>query len=59
VIRQSKDLAEGHGAEEVPGRKQALSARGVQARGKALRTRHTNGVVVRKKGFKKRPRGFK
>ena len=42
--------------------KQAFSARGVQARRKALRIRHINGMEVRKKrprGFKKRPRGFK
>jgi hypothetical protein len=42
--------------------KQALSARGVQARRKALRMRFINGMGVRKKrtrGFKKRPRGFK
>jgi hypothetical protein len=37
-------------------------SQGVQARRKALRTRHINGMEVRKKrprGFKKRPRGFK
>jgi hypothetical protein len=40
----------------------SLSVQGVQAGGKALRTHHINGMVVRKKrprGFKKRPRGFK
>ena len=39
-----------------------LLSQGVQARRKALRTRHINGMEVRKKrprGFKKRPRGFK
>jgi hypothetical protein len=38
------------------------SAAGAQARRKALRKRHANGMAVRKKrprGFKKRPRGFK
>jgi hypothetical protein len=35
--------------------KQVLSARGVQARRKALRIRHINGMEVRKK----MPRGFK
>jgi hypothetical protein len=44
--------------------KQVLSARGLKrvAYRKALRTRHTNGMEVRKKrpgGFKKRPGGFK
>jgi hypothetical protein len=42
--------------------KQALSARGVQARRKALRIRYINGMKVREKrsrGFKRRPRGFK
>ena len=37
-------------------------SQGVQARRKALRIRHINGMEVRKKrprGFKKRPRGFK
>jgi hypothetical protein len=37
-------------------------SQGVQAGRKALRTRHTNGMKVRKKmprGVKKRPRGFK
>ena len=41
---------------------QVLSARGVQARRKPLKTRHMNGMEVRKKrprGLKKRPRGFK
>ena len=35
---------------------------GVQARKKALRTRHINGIKARKKrpmGFKKKPRGCK
>ena len=42
--------------------KQILSAKGAQVGGNALRTRHNNGVEVRKKRprrFKKRPRGFK
>ena len=57
----------------VPGRQRALDHRpdlgetgplrqGVQARKKALRTRHINGRKARKKrprGFKKKPRGFK
>ena len=37
-------------------------SQGVQVRRKALRTRHINGMKVRKKrprGFEKRPRGFK
>jgi hypothetical protein len=37
-------------------------SQGVRAGRKALRTRHMNGMEVRKKrprGFKKRPRGFK
>jgi hypothetical protein len=37
-------------------------SQGVQARKKALRTRHINGIKVRKKrprGFKKKPRGCK
>jgi hypothetical protein len=47
---------------ELAWEKQALSAGGVQAARKALRTRHMNGVEVRKKrprGVKKGPRGFK
>ena len=57
----------------VPGRQRAPDHRpdlgktgplrqGVQARKKALRTRHINGIKVRKKrprGFKKKPRGCK
>jgi hypothetical protein len=40
--------------------KQVLSARaGVQAGRKALRIRHINGMEVRKKVRRKRPRGFK
>jgi hypothetical protein len=37
-------------------------SQGVQARRKALRTRHINGIEVRRerpRGFKKRPREFK
>jgi hypothetical protein len=61
------------GQPHVPGRQRAPDHRpdlgetgplsqGVQARKKALRTRHINGIKVRKKrprGFKKKPRGCK
>ena len=61
------------GQPHVPGRQGAPDHRpdlgetgplsqGVQARKKALRTRHINGIKVRKKrprGFKKKPRGCK